>query len=260
MRLPRSRTRSASSLTHTNRRAISSVSGPVSARTLRTSSGESQLVIAPSDSSAARWSMRGRSAASTIFGATLGARSSLNPLTSNVSYFSVTFSPVSARFRNRSVSRVLAYGLTNSPAFQRSTMAGDEAPMPRTNRSGARSASVAADMASRPGPLVDTGMMAVPRRSSGAQPAASASGTKPSVPLTSADHASVYPRAGSSATRSLDSPMVRSKNGIVMPQRFTVHLLNRTIPTGRYVRYGLPRRPTGARAGPPVRPAAPSSR
>jgi hypothetical protein len=89
------------------------------------------------------------------------------------------------------VSLVLANGLTNSPAFQRSTMAGEEAPMPRTKRSGARSASVAADMASRPGPRVETGTIALPSRSPGAHSEAIARGTKPSTPLTSADQASV---------------------------------------------------------------------
>ncbi len=63
--------------------------------------------------------------------------------------------------------------------------------MPSVNRPGARSASVAADMASRPGPRVETGTMALPSRRPGAHCAAIASGTKPSTPLTSADHASV---------------------------------------------------------------------
>ncbi len=64
--------------------------------------------MAPSASSAARRNILGRSAASTIFGGVFGARSSLKPLISNVSYFSETFSPARARLRNRSVSRVRA--------------------------------------------------------------------------------------------------------------------------------------------------------
>ncbi|GAA3120013.1 hypothetical protein GCM10020001_045290 [Nonomuraea salmonea] len=89
------------------------------------------------------------------------------------------------------MSRVRAYGLANVPAFHRSTIAGDDAPMPSTNRPGARSASVAADIASSPGPRVETGTIALPSRTCGAHCAASASGTNPSVPLTSADHTSV---------------------------------------------------------------------
>ncbi len=86
-------------------RAISSQSGPATARTAGTSAGESQFVIAPSDSSAARATIPGRSAARASAGGGTGAGSSRNPLMLNVSPSMETFSPASARRRKRSVSR-----------------------------------------------------------------------------------------------------------------------------------------------------------
>ena len=75
--------------------------------------------------------------------------------------------------------------------FHRPTITSEDEPIPRRNRPGAALASAAALWASRAGPRVNTGRMAVPRRSSGAQAAARASGVSPSVSLASADHASV---------------------------------------------------------------------
>ena len=75
--------------------------------------------------------------------------------------------------------------------FQRSTMTSDEVPSPNTKRPGAASAIVATLMASVAGPLVNEGTMPVPSRSEGAHAAVIASGTKPSVPLASADQTSL---------------------------------------------------------------------
>jgi hypothetical protein len=89
-----------------------------------------------------------------IDGGGSAGRSSRNFDTANVSYSSVTFSPASAERRNRSVSRDRAKGSSKEAAFHFSTITGDDAPMPRTNRPGASSATVAACIASRPGPRV----------------------------------------------------------------------------------------------------------
>jgi hypothetical protein len=62
---------------------------------------------------------------------------SRKPLTANVSYSSVTFSPVSAARRKRIVSRTRWYGLSNVIAFHRSTMTFDDDPIPSANRPGA---------------------------------------------------------------------------------------------------------------------------
>jgi hypothetical protein len=103
----------------------------------------------------------------------------------------VTFSPASAERRNRSVSRERAKGSSKDAAFQLETITGDDAPMPRTNRPGASSATVAACIASRPGPRVYTGTIAVPSLSCGAHCEASTNGVNASVPAVSAVHASV---------------------------------------------------------------------
>jgi len=99
------RAASASVVGQTNTRAISSQSGPATARTAGTSPGASQFVIAPSACDAARAIMPGRSAARASAGGGCGAASSRKPCTLNVSYSSVTFSPARAARRNRSVSR-----------------------------------------------------------------------------------------------------------------------------------------------------------
>ena len=111
-------------------------------------------MIAASASAAASLTICGRSAASASSGGTAGGRSSRKPLTVNVSYCSVTFSPVRAARRNRSVSRERWYGASNGIAFHCSTTTGVEVPMPITKRPGASSAIVAAVMASRAGPRV----------------------------------------------------------------------------------------------------------
>lgn len=89
------------------------------------------------------------------------------------------------------MSRDRANGASNGAAFQFETITGDDAPMPSTNRPGASSATVAACIASRPGPRVYTGTIAVPSRSCGAHCEASTSGVNASVPAVSAVHASV---------------------------------------------------------------------
>ena len=63
--------------------------------------------------------------------------------------------------------------------------------MPSTNRPGARSATVAAFIASRAGPRVKMPAIAVPNRRPVVHWAASARGVKASAPLSSADQASV---------------------------------------------------------------------
>ena len=82
-------------------------------------------------------------------------------------------------------------GCSNGMPFQSPTITGDDAPSPSTKRPGAAAASVAADIASRAGPRVYTGTIAVPRRSVGSHADASASGVKASAPLVSADQMSV---------------------------------------------------------------------
>ncbi len=75
--------------------------------------------------------------------------------------------------------------------FQRSTTGALEAPSPNVNRPGAASAMAATDWARSAGPRVNAGVTATPSWRRGSQAAASASGVKPSVPSTSADHTSV---------------------------------------------------------------------
>ena len=181
----------ASAVGQTNSRAISSQSGPATARTAGASDGASQFVIAPSASDAASRTMPGRSAARASPGGWAGGGSSRKPLMAKLSYPALTFSPASAARRKSSVSRARWYGRASSMPFHASTITGEEVPMPSTNRPGARAATVAAFIASRAGPRVKIPAMAVPSRSRSVHWAASASGVKASAPLTSADQASV---------------------------------------------------------------------
>ncbi len=103
----------------------------------------------------------------------------------------MTFSPASAGRRNRSTSRVRSNAASKGIAFQRSTIAGDDAPMPSANRPGAASAIDAAVCASRAGPRVNAGAMATPLRNVGVHAAASASGVNPSWLFASPVHTSV---------------------------------------------------------------------
>ena len=137
-----------------------------------------KLQKTPSPISAASRSIRSRSAAITIGISCCGAVSSLNPPT-----------PRSPRRTGRSVwtvSRTFESGLTNGTSFQRSTIAGDEEPIPSTKRPDDASASAAADCASSDGPRVYGFTTPVIRRVRSVQAAASASGVKPSAPLVSA--------------------------------------------------------------------------
>ena len=104
MRRPMARATSASGVGQTKILATSSHPGPATSRTFATSPGDSQFVIAASASAAASLIICGRSAASASAGGSAGGASSRNPVTRNVGYFSVTFSPASALRRNRSVS------------------------------------------------------------------------------------------------------------------------------------------------------------
>ena len=104
MRRPMALAVAASSMGTTKIRAISSQSGPATARTLGTSAGASQLVIAPSARVAASRTIPGRRAASTSPGGCAGGGSRRNPRTVNVSNSPLTFSPASAGRRNFSVS------------------------------------------------------------------------------------------------------------------------------------------------------------
>ena len=79
---------------------------------------------------------------------------SLKPFTVKVSYSSLTFSPVSAVRRNRTMSRTFWYGCSNGMPFQRSTITFDDVPMPKATRPGAASASEATHCASAAGPRV----------------------------------------------------------------------------------------------------------
>ena len=81
-----------------------------------------------------------------------GGRSSAKPRTANVSYAASMRSPASAARRKRSVSRMRATGFSRRAAFQPSTIASDEVPMPRAKRPGAASATAAASIASSAGP------------------------------------------------------------------------------------------------------------
>jgi hypothetical protein len=109
----------------------------------------------------------------------------------NVSYDSVTLSPVRATRRNRTTSRTRWYGLSNGMPFHFSTMTLDEVPMPRASRPGAASASAAALWARVGAPRVKAGTIAVPRRRFGFQAAARVNGVNASEPPDSADHTSV---------------------------------------------------------------------
>ena len=75
-------------------------------------------MMAPSPSVPASFNMPGRSAATRIGGTCSTRRPSRKPRTANVSYSSVTFSPVSAARRKRIMSRTRAYGLSNGIEFQ----------------------------------------------------------------------------------------------------------------------------------------------
>ena len=102
--------------------------------------------------------------------------------------------------------------------FQDCTIAGLDAPRPRLNRPGAAEASAAADWAISAGPRVNTGTIAVPRRSSGCQAAASASGVKASAPATSLDQTSVNPQPGKAETTSRCAASSSPVSGMVRPQ------------------------------------------
>jgi hypothetical protein len=117
------------------------------------------------------------------------------------------------------MSLVRAYGSVKSRPFHCATIAGEDAPIPITARPGATSARLAALIASSAGPRVYTGTIAVPNRADGAHPAARTSGVNASLPLTSADHRSVYPAATASATTRAWSGREMSGSGIVSPQR-----------------------------------------
>ena len=85
--------------------------------------------------------MPSRSAATRICGFCSGRIPRRNPLTSNVSYVCLIFSPPSASLRNRTTSRTFLYGSSNGTPFQRSTMTLLDDPTPIANRPGAASAS-----------------------------------------------------------------------------------------------------------------------
>ena len=143
--LAAARTTSALSLGQQNTRQTTSFGVPPAASfttptTLVTSSGDNQLMIAPSPSRAARRSMPSRRAATRIGGACSGRTPRRKPLTSNVSYCLATFSPLSASRRKRTTSRTFLYGSTNGTPFHRSTMTLLLEPMPMAKRPGAASA------------------------------------------------------------------------------------------------------------------------
>src|SRR3954463_3696153 len=153
--LPMARTVSASSDGQQKMRATTSLPSPTYGTTVFTSSADSQLMMAPSPSRPASFNMPGRSAATSTGGAGTpsgNGRPSLKPLTLNVSYSSVTFSPESAALRNRTVSRVRLNGSSNGMPFHRSTMTFDDVPTPMATRPGAASHSAAALWASSAGP------------------------------------------------------------------------------------------------------------
>ncbi len=124
-------------------------------------------------------------------GSCSGMSASLNPFTRNVSNSSVTFSPLKARRRKRTVSRTRAYWRSNASPFQFATMTSEDAPRPQATRPGAASANAARLCASSAGPRVYTGVMATPRLKEGSHAAARVRGVNPSAPSTSADHRSV---------------------------------------------------------------------
>ncbi len=185
--------------------------------TVETSSAESQLMMAPSPSRPASFSIPSRSAATSTGGTTSGRTPRRNPFTSNDGVSIVTFSPENAARRNAITSFVCWYGDSNGMPFQFSTITFDDVPMPSANRPGAASASEAADCARQAGPRVNTGTMAVPSRSEGAHTDANAKGVKASWAIDSADHRSVYPRSASSTIQSRCSCRGTRSRGTVMP-------------------------------------------
>ena len=117
------------------------------------------------------------------------------------------------------VARVRWKACSNGIAFQRSTIAGDDAPIPSAKWPGAASAMDAAVCARSAGPRVNTGAMATPPRSVGVHAAASASDVKPSWLSASPDHTSVKPSATSSSYHSRCAWSGTPGNGTVMPKR-----------------------------------------
>jgi len=85
--------------------------------------------------------MPSRSAATRIGGFTSGRTPRRKPSTLNVSYCLLTFSPLIASRKKRTMSRVFLYGSTNGMPFQRSMITLLDEPMPIANRPGAASAS-----------------------------------------------------------------------------------------------------------------------
>ena len=170
---------SASSVGATKMRATTSFSAPPPASctigaTVDTSSADSQLMMAPSPSRPASFSIPSRSAATRIGGTASGRTPRRNPFTLNDGVSIVTFSPENAARRNAITSLVRWYGDSNGMPFQPSTITFDDVPMPSANRPGAASASDAADCAMQAGPRVNAGTIAVPSRSDGAHTDASA--------------------------------------------------------------------------------------
>ena len=102
---------SASSVGATKIRATTSFASPSPAActmgaTVETSSAESQLMMAPSPSRPASFSIPSRSAAMRIGTGCSGRTPSLKPFTVKESVSIETFSPASAARRNRTMSRV----------------------------------------------------------------------------------------------------------------------------------------------------------
>ena len=140
------RTASAFSLGHTKMRATISRSSPPAASattgaTLGTSSGrqpvdDRAVALAPGEAQHALAQGgdedRRRSARGAPRAGSPGPRTCRRRL--------VTFSPVSASRRKRTMSRTFLYGSTNGTPFQRSTITFDDVPMPIANRPGAASA------------------------------------------------------------------------------------------------------------------------
>ena len=81
-------------------------------------------------------------------------RARRKPFTLKVSKSSVTFSPLKASWRNRSVSRMRRYWFSKAIPFQLATITSDEAPSPQAKRPGAASAMEARLWASSAGPRV----------------------------------------------------------------------------------------------------------
>ena len=159
------------------------------ATTFGTSYGASQLMITPSAALPANASIFSCSAPTKIRGASANRRRIRKPRTPNVSL--LTRSPVKASRRNASVSRTRVYGLRKPMPFQFSTIAGELAPMPNTNRPPATSATPAAACAIVAGPRTNTFAIAVPKRNCSVQERPRAAGTNGSMPSTSIVQASV---------------------------------------------------------------------